>query len=112
MNDPQDPTKQAQRVLARGGSERQRERLECHVTHLASEIGPRNSYHHGALRRAAAFVEASLAEVVLVPIPQPYDTRGQSFANITAELTGADRRDEIVVVGAHYDTHKDSPGGR
>ena len=109
MNDSQNP-KQPKQTPATGGSERQRQRLERHVTHLASEIGPRNSYHHGALRTALAFVQASLAEVGHVPISQPYDTRGQSFANIAAELTGADRRDEIVVVGAHYDTHKDSPG--
>jgi Zn-dependent M28 family amino/carboxypeptidase len=94
-----------------GGSEPQRERLERDVIRLASEIGPRNSFHQDALRTALALVEASLAEAGHVPILQPYDTRGQSFANISAEMTGAaDRRDEIVVVGAHYDTHKDSPG--
>jgi Zn-dependent M28 family amino/carboxypeptidase len=110
MNDHQDPTRQSERVLPRGGSERQRQRLERHVTRLASEIGPRNSYHHGALRAAATFVESSLAGVGHVPLLQPYDTRGQSFANISTETPGADRRDEIVVIGAHYDTHKDSPG--
>ena len=92
------------------GSEPQRQRLERHVIRLALEIGPRNSYHHSALQAAAAFVEASLAEIGHVPIRQPYETRGQSFANISAEMTGADRREEIVVVGAHYDTDKDSPG--
>lgn len=110
MDDRQDPTRQAERSLSRGGSEGQRERLERHVARLASEIGPRNTYHYKALQAAAAFVEASLAEVGHVPILQPYDTHGQSFANITAEIAGANRRDEIVVVGAHYDTHKDSPG--
>jgi hypothetical protein len=52
-----------------------------------------------------------LAEVGHVPVRQPYKTRGRSFANISAELTGAvDWGDEIVVVGAHYDTNRDSPG--
>src|SRR3954453_18529327 len=93
-----------------GGAAPQRGRLERNVIRLALEIGPRNSYHHGALQDALAFIEASLAEGGHVPVPQPYDSRGQSFANIAAEMPGADRRDEIIVVGAHYDTHKDSPG--
>src|SRR4051794_28443154 len=85
--------------------------LERDVVHLASAIGPRNSYHLEALRAASAFVEGSLAEVGHVPVRQPYKTRGRSFANISAELTGAvDWGDEIVVVGAHYDTNRDSPG--
>jgi Zn-dependent M28 family amino/carboxypeptidase len=94
-----------------GGAAPQRGRLERHVVRLAAEIGPRNSYHLEALRAAAAFVEAYLAEVGQVPVPQPYEARGQSFANIAAEIAGAaGRRDEVVVVGAHYDSHKDSPG--
>jgi len=109
MNDPQNP-KQPKRALATGGSERQRQRLERHVIRLASNIGPRNSYHYAALQDALAFVEASLAEAGHVPVLQLYETRGQSFANIVAEMPGADCRDEIVVVGAHYDTHKNSPG--
>jgi Zn-dependent M28 family amino/carboxypeptidase len=110
MKDHQDPTRPSERDPATDGSERQRERLERHVIRLASQIGPRNSYHHGALQDALGFIEASLAEVGHVPVRQPYEARGQSFANIAAEMPGADRRDEIVVVGAHYDTHQDSPG--
>jgi Peptidase family M28 len=87
-----------------------RERLERHVARLASGIGPRNIYHHEALRQAAAFVEASLAEAGLAPDRQGYEARGKPFANVVAELPGGDRRGEIVVVGAHYDSHKGSPG--
>jgi len=111
MDEDQDSARRARWHPSRGGAERQRGRLERDVVHLASAIGPRNSYHHEALRAASAFVEGSLAEVGHVPVRQPYETRGRSFANIAAELTGTvERGDEIVVVGAHYDTHKDSPG--
>src|SRR3954454_20538250 len=110
MKDHQDPTRPSERDPATDGSERQRERLERHVIRLASQIGPRDSYHHGALQDALGFIEASLAEVGHVPVRQPYEARGQSFANIAAEMPGADRRDAIVVVGAHYDPHQDSPG--
>jgi hypothetical protein len=43
-----------------GGHDGQQERLERHVIRLASEIGPRNIYHHEALQAAAAFIETFL----------------------------------------------------
>jgi len=88
----------------------QQERIRRHVTHLASDIGPRNIYHYDALVAAAAFIETSLIEAGYTPTLQPYEARGKAFVNIAAEIPGTDRPAEIVVVGAHYDTHKDSPG--
>jgi Zn-dependent M28 family amino/carboxypeptidase len=44
------------------------------------------------------------------PFLQGYNARNRVFRNIGAEIEGSTRRDEIVVVGAHYDTHKNSPG--
>jgi Zn-dependent M28 family amino/carboxypeptidase len=35
---------------------------------------------------------------------------GENFVNISVEIPGREHDDEIVVIGAHYDTHKDSPG--
>jgi len=110
MADHDDPTQEAKRSLSGGSLDGQQERLKQHVTRLASEIGPRNIYHYEALQAAAAFIETSLTEGGYVPALQQYDARGKSFTNIAAEITGSDRQGEIVVVGAHYDTHKNSPG--
>src|SRR4051794_1267268 len=110
MDDHPDPARETGSSLAEDGPDRQRERLERHRPGLASGIGPRNISHYEALRAAAAYVEVSLAEAGLAPAPQPYETRGKAFVNIAAEVAGTDRRDEIVVVGAHYDSHKGSPG--
>src|SRR3954463_14028542 len=98
MDEHRNSARHAQWGPSSGGAAPQRGRLERHVVRLASEIGPRNSYHHQALRAAAAFVEAYLGEGGHVPVLQPYEARGQSFANIAAEIAGAaDRRDEVVV---------------
>jgi acetylornithine deacetylase/succinyl-diaminopimelate desuccinylase-like protein len=88
----------------------QQERLKRHVTRLAVEIGPRNLYHYEALQGAAAYIENTLADAGHAPVRQSYETRGKLFSNVVAEIPGRTRKDEIVVVGAHYDTHKDSPG--
>jgi len=110
MDDHEDRPRETGPFLPGGDPGTRRGVLERHVARLASAIGPRNIYHHEALRAAAAYVEASLAEAGLAPAPQPYEARGKAFANIAAEVAGADRGDEIVVIGAHYDTHKGSPG--
>ena len=88
MEDHEDPTREAKRPPSGGDLGGQREMLERHVTRLASEIGPRNIYHYEALQAAAAFIETSLTEVGHAPTLQRYEARGQSFANIVAEITG------------------------
>ena len=88
----------------------QQERLKRHVRRLAVEIGPRNLYHYEALQKAATYIESVLAEAGHSPVRQSYQTRGKAFSNIVAEVPGRARKDEVIVVGAHYDTHKDSPG--
>jgi Zn-dependent M28 family amino/carboxypeptidase len=110
MSDLEDPAREAKRAPSGGGLSEQRERLERHVTRLALEIGPRNIYHYEALQAAAAFIAAALTEAGHAPALQRYEARGRSFVNIVAEITGSDRANEIVVIGAHYDTHKNSPG--
>jgi len=85
------------------------ERLRRTVDAIAA-IGPRNIYHYEALQQAAAFCEAQFGSCGYAPLPQRYEARGKGFANFVAELRGSTRPDEIVVLGAHYDTHKNSPG--
>lgn len=84
--------------------------LRRDVFQLSGEIGPRNIYHYAALERAAGFVSDSFAAAGYLPRAQQYDARGKRFENIEAELRGTSSPKEIFVVGAHYDTRRDSPG--
>jgi Zn-dependent M28 family amino/carboxypeptidase len=43
-------------------------------------------------------------------VRQTYEARQKPFHNIIAERRGTEHPAEIIVVGAHYDSHKDSPG--
>jgi Zn-dependent M28 family amino/carboxypeptidase len=88
----------------------QADSLRRNVYHLAVNIGPRNIYHYEALLRAADHIETSFRDAGYTPLLHSYKAQGKSFANISAELPGGEHKDEIVVIGAHYDTHKDSPG--
>lgn len=71
---------------------------------LAGEIDERNFEHYPKLLEAAAFIEQSFEAVGYRPVRQEYEAQGQRFANIEVELLGQDRPQEVLVVGAHYDT--------
>jgi Zn-dependent M28 family amino/carboxypeptidase len=75
--------------------------LRRDVTTLARDIGPRNLDAFDAYARAAEFIERSFRDAGYAP-------RRDEASNIEAVLPGTS--DEIVVVGAHYDTVDDSPG--
>src|SRR3954469_11858171 len=85
-------------------------RLHADIHHLATEIGPRNIYHYPSLCRAAQYIETAFRAAGYVPARQSFEVDGKSFCNIVAEKSGAEASEQIFIVGAHYDTHKDSPG--
>jgi Zn-dependent M28 family amino/carboxypeptidase len=62
------------------------------------------------LLEAAAFIERSFQAVGYRPVRQEYEAQGQRFANIEVELLGQDHPQEVLIVGAHYDTQRGSPG--
>lgn len=104
------------------------DRLKKDVVTLATEIGPRSVFIPNALERSAEFLGDRFSQL-------GFDVRRESFvipaglkftrdlhpdivipqeievSNIIAEKRGTTRPDEIVIVGAHYDTQGvDTPG--
>jgi Zn-dependent M28 family amino/carboxypeptidase len=86
------------------------ESLRRTVTELAGGIGERNVYHYSNLCQASDFIEQSFLDAGYRPIRQEYQASGRSFANIEAELKGENFPEEIIIVGAHYDSARGSPG--
>jgi hypothetical protein len=90
--------------------------LRADVTTLAETIGERHAdpFHAAALGRAEAFLHTSLVAAGLAVERQAYELRGLTVANLIAEIRGTANRgqqaDEIIVVGAHYDSAADTPG--
>jgi Zn-dependent M28 family amino/carboxypeptidase len=87
-----------------------RDRLRGHVTVLAGEIGERNTINDRALRRAADYIGARFQELGYAVREESYRVGDSEVANLVAEVRGARHPDEIVVIGAHYDTVPGSPG--
>jgi hypothetical protein len=86
------------------------ERLRRDVIVLAKDIGEHNVFAPTKLRQAAEFVEASLARTGRPVQRQSYEVEKQVCHNFEIEITGKSRREEIVVIGAHYDSVLGSPG--
>jgi hypothetical protein len=84
--------------------------LRSHVDILAGEIGERNVFHYPKLVQAAEYIGETLSEAGYKIARQEYDVAGQVCANIEAEVRGTERPEEIVLIGAHYDSVKGSPG--
>jgi hypothetical protein len=85
-------------------------RLEGHVLMLAERIGERNMWHFERLEQAARYIEAELAKTGCAVEFQEYEVQGKTVRNIGAEIKGEKRPEEIVVIGAHYDSVLGSPG--
>jgi len=84
--------------------------LQAHVTRLAGEIGERSIFRQNSLQLAADYIKYFLAEAGYQVRTEPYVVTHVTCENIYVEIQGSDRPDEIVLVGAHYDSVSGAPG--
>ncbi|MCH8148302.1 MAG: M28 family peptidase [Planctomycetes bacterium] len=84
--------------------------LRRHVTVLADEIGERNvRYHPRELAQTAEFIAAEFTDAGYTVQRQEYDVDGTTCVNLEVEIPGATMPDEIVIIGAHYDSVENCP---
>lgn len=88
-----------------------RDQLGKDIDALAVDIGPR---HHDDARaeldRAAAFVRARFTALGYPVVTRAFAVGDAPFENLEIEIAGTTHADEIVIVGAHYDTAYGTPG--
>ena len=87
-----------------------RDHLTQHVHTLAGEIGERQLWRPAALERAAQYIEAMWQAQGYQAARQAVVAEGKTVYNLEVELPGGSRRDEIVLVGGHYDSVVGGPG--
>lgn len=88
------------------------EHLERDVRALAA-IGPRNLRDVRRalnLAHAASYVSDRLGEIGYVPSVDRFAVAGNMVDVLVAERRGISEPDRTLIVGAHYDTHGESPG--
>ncbi len=84
--------------------------LKKHVTMLAGIIGERNIWHYEKLEAAADYIHNTLETYGYDVSAQEFTVRESVVRNIAAERAGDPLPNEIIIVGAHYDSVLGSPG--
>jgi hypothetical protein len=99
---PAPPLSQETRALER--------ELRGYVQFLAGAIGERNLIQYEQLFAAADYLRTTLVGYGYEVRAQRYEVSGKTCENLDVEVAGKDRPEEIVVIGAHYDSVIGSPG--
>jgi len=86
------------------------QRLREHVVALADDIGPRDVSIPNNLKAAGDYIKGVWKRNGHEVVVQSFMAQNVTCENLVAEIQGRSRPDEIVVVGAHYDTVSWSPG--
>lgn len=79
------------------------------VETLATEIGERHHEAPAAYQQAADYIYAAFKQNGLTPYTEIFGDKEQ-YQNIVAEHYGREIPDQVIVVGAHYDTVWMTPG--
>jgi hypothetical protein len=85
-------------------------RLKRHVVVLAREIGERNLSIPTNLDKAADYIRKFWQDIGYEVKPQFYQVYGVECVNLTVEIPGKGKPDEILLLGAHYDSVDGAPG--
>lgn len=85
-------------------------KLRQDVEKIAGEIGEHNYLNYDNLVAVAQYLESSFAQMGYEVNSQVYEVNGQLFRNLEVEIPGKKQAEEIVVIGAHYDSVINSPG--
>lgn len=87
-----------------------RTRLVDDVRALATGIGERHYRRPENLAAAATFIEQAFQAAGYQVASQDFVVDGRRFRNLEVVLPGTVRPDEVVVIGAHYDTAEGTLG--
>ena len=79
-------------------------RLEKHVIKLSYYIGERSIFNYPQLVEAANYITEQFKNFGLEVEFQEYSLYGKPVKNIIAKKQGKEKPDEIIIMGAHYDT--------
>ncbi len=87
-----------------------RDDLNRDIKIIAEDIGEHNYIFYSNLIQVENFLKKRLSQAGYSVNTQEYSVNGQVFRNLEVEIQGTEKPDEIVVIGAHYDSVVGSPG--
>ncbi|MEL6108676.1 MAG: M28 family metallopeptidase [Planctomycetota bacterium] len=85
-------------------------RLRLHVDRLAGLIGPRYLEKPKTIEATIGYLAGQWREMGYDVTEETYDALGHEATNLIVEIPGGRRANEIMILGAHYDTVSITPG--
>ncbi len=101
-SDPLAPLSDEEKQLSR--------HLKTHVTVLGGKIGERHVWCNDRLNQAADYIQSVLIGLGYRVSTQEFQVEAGTVRNIEAERKGSSVPEEIIIIGAHYDSVIGSPG--
>ncbi|CAD0229572.1 hypothetical protein PA905_04400 [Planktothrix agardhii CCAP 1459/11A] len=86
------------------------QQLNRYIKIIADDIGEHNYIFYNQLIQVENFLNERLSQAGYAVKTQEYSVDGKVFRNLEIEIRGTEKPDEIVIVGAHYDSVVGSPG--
>ncbi len=84
--------------------------LRLHVDRLAGLIGPRYLRKPKTIQATIGYIQGQWSGMGYNSSHECYDALGDHATNLIVEQPGTKRADEIILLGAHYDTVYSTPG--
>jgi len=84
--------------------------LQKHTVVLAHDIGSRSIWHPDSMSSAVLYLEKVLHDLGYAVHQQRFDSYDVPVVNLEVEIPGNRLSEEIIVIGAHYDSVENSPG--
>jgi hypothetical protein len=85
--------------------------LQRHVQYLAVDIGDRSVLNLEGLNRAAGYIRNDFASSGFSLVEEhPFKADGYDLTNLEVVVPGTSKPEEVLVIGAHYDTVPGTPG--
>jgi len=84
--------------------------LRLHVDRLAGLIGPRTLKRPKTIEATIGYIRGQWNDMGYSVAEETYDAIGDIATNLIVERPDTKRSDEIILLGAHYDTVSTTPG--
>ena len=84
--------------------------LQQDIQTIAVEIGARNVNQYEKLNAARDFLDSYLTQSGYKVKHHEYKIKNKSYYNLEVERLGTEKPNEIIVIGAHYDSAFSTPG--
>ena len=84
--------------------------LRKHVSVLSENSTGRNNINEDNITPAKDYITRKMESFGLAPTFQSYELYGDIYTNVIVDIAGISNSNEVLVIGAHYDSVEGSPG--